>query len=419
VTDKPTILYVEDEEGVRKQLSRFLKQFSSELFVAVDGKEGLELYKKYKPDIVLSDIKMPNMNGIEMVKAIKQIDPKQHVIFTTAHNESGYFIDSIEIHVDGYVLKPINLEKLETKLNTIKEQINIKKQLATQQKLIYEIIQLQDNILFVLDKDRKIIFSNQKFLDVFSVKSIDDFNAKNLKISDFFVQCNGFFYPSENEDWLESIKNTQDKTKKVVSILDKQGKPRSFLVSIRHIKDTTLTIVILTEVTSLTLEKRVFEHKAYTDRLTNIHNRAYFDMEADKEMARSKRENTPLSMIILDIDKFKDVNDNYGHLVGDEILKELAKIIKQNRRETDTFARWGGEEFVVILPNTTLKDSKKVAEYLRAMVEKHTFKDGLHITCSFGVAQLGENDTKEKLLNRADDALYRAKENGRNRVESK
>ena len=419
MTDKPSILYVEDEEGVRKQLSRFLKQFSSELFVAADGKEGLELYRKYKPDIVLSDIKMPNMNGIEMVKAIKQIDPKQHVIFTTAHNESGYFIDAIEIHVDGYVLKPINLEKLETKLNTIKEQINIKKQLAAQQKLIYEIIQLQDNIIFILDKDRKIIFSNQKFLDVFSVKSIDDFNAKNLKISDFFVQCNGFFYPSENEDWLESIKNIQDKTKKVVSILDKQGEPRFFLVSVKHIKDTTLTIVTLTEVTSLTLEKRVFEHKAYTDRLTNIHNRAYFDMEVDKEIARSKRENTPLSMIILDIDKFKEMNDNYGHLVGDEILKELAKIIKQRKRETDTFARWGGEEFVVILPNTTLKDSKKVAEYLRAMIEKHTFKDGLHITCSFGVAQLSENDTKESLLNRADDALYRAKENGRNRVESK
>ena len=419
MTDKPSILYVEDEEGVRKQLSRFLKQFSSELFVAADGKEGLELYKKYKPDIVLSDIKMPNMNGIEMVKAIKQIDPKQHVIFTTAHNESGYFIDAIEIHVDGYVLKPINLEKLETKLNTIKEQINIKKQLAAQQKLIYEIIQLQDNIIFILDKDRKIIFSNQKFLDVFSVKSIDDFNAKNLKIRDFFVQCNGCFYPSENEDWLESIKNIQDKTKKVVSILDKQGEPRFFLVSVKHIKDTTLTIVTLTEVTSLTLEKRVFEHKAYTDRLTNIHNRAYFDMEVDKEIARSKRENTPLSMIILDIDKFKEMNDNYGHLVGDEILKELAKIIKQRKRETDTFARWGGEEFVVILPNTTLKDSKKVAEYLRAMIEKHTFKDGLHITCSFGVAQLSENDTKESLLNRADDALYRAKENGRNRVESK
>jgi len=416
--DKPIMLYAEDEDGVRNQLSRFLKQFSSELFVAADGKEGLELYKKYKPDIVLSDIKMPNMNGIEMVKAIKQINPKQHVIFTTAHNESGYFIDAIEIHVDGYVLKPINLEKLETKLNAIKEQINIKTELVAQQKLTHEITQLQDNILFVADKNRKITFSNQKFLEVFSVNSVDDFNAKNLQISDFFVQNSDFFYPLENEDWIESIKNIQDETKKVVSILDEHGEPQSFLVSIKPIKDTALTIIMLTEVTSLTLEKRAFEHKAYTDELANIHNRAYFEIEIDKEIARSKRENTPLSMIILDIDKFKDINDNYGHLVGDEILKELAKIIKQNRRESDTFARWGGDEFVVILPNTTLKDSKKVAEYLRVMVEKHISKDGLRITCSFGVAQFSEKGTKESLLNRADDALYIAKENGRNRVES-
>ncbi|MEA1891911.1 MAG: response regulator, partial [Campylobacterota bacterium] len=90
------LLYVEDEEGIRDQLSKFLKYFSSEFFIACDGEEGLKLYKQHKPDIVVSDIKMPNMNGIEMVKAIKEINPKQHVIFTTAHSESSYFMDAID-----------------------------------------------------------------------------------------------------------------------------------------------------------------------------------------------------------------------------------------------------------------------------------------------------------------------------------
>ncbi|MEA3512085.1 MAG: response regulator [Campylobacterota bacterium] len=125
---KPTILYVEDEAGIREQLSKFLNYFAKELFVAKDGQEGLELFKKHKPDIVVSDIKMPNMNGIEMALAIKEINPKQHIIFTTAHSESGFFMEAIDMQVDGYILKPINLEKLEYKIEVISEQINLKRE---------------------------------------------------------------------------------------------------------------------------------------------------------------------------------------------------------------------------------------------------------------------------------------------------
>lgn len=123
----PTILYVEDEKGIRNELSRFLKHFSSELFVACDGMEGLDFFKKKSPDIVISDIKMPNMNGIEMVKKIKEIDPGQYIIFTTAHSESSYFMEAIEMRINGFVLKPIDLEILEEKLEYITNQINTKK----------------------------------------------------------------------------------------------------------------------------------------------------------------------------------------------------------------------------------------------------------------------------------------------------
>ena len=123
---KPTLLYVEDEDGIRDELSRFLKHFASELYVASDGKKGLELFKKHSPDIVVSDIKMPNMNGIEMVKAIKKINPRQYVLFTTAHSESSYFIEAIEMRINGLVLKPIDLDILAEKLDFITEQIDTK-----------------------------------------------------------------------------------------------------------------------------------------------------------------------------------------------------------------------------------------------------------------------------------------------------
>ena len=413
----PTILYIEDEEGIRNQLSKFLKYFSSELFVACDGQEGLELYKQRLPDIVVSDIKMPNMNGIEMVKAIKEINPQQHIVFTTAHSESSYFMDAIDMQVDGYVLKPVNLEKLEEKLENITSQINTKKELFAHQVLTNEITQLQDNILLVLDGNKRVIFSNQKFLKFFNVDSLDSFNSKHKSINNLFEKNSDFFYSKNDENWIEDLQRVEDEKRKVVSVLNKNNESHTFLISLKFIKETSHSIIILTEITNIAIEKKHFERKAYTDELTGIPNRAYFEEEFNKEIARRNRERTPLSFIILDIDKFKDVNDAYGHQVGDEILQDLANTIKSKVRLTDIFARWGGEEFVCILPNTSLDNAKKSAETLRRTVEEHTFKDNLSITCSFGVSEFREDDTKESILKRADDSLYHAKEMGRNRVE--
>ena len=413
----PTILYIEDEEGIRNQLSKFLRYFSSELFVACDGQEGLALYKQNSPDIVVSDIKMPNMNGIEMVKAIKQINPQQHIVFTTAHSESSYFMDAIDMQVDGYVLKPVNLEKLEEKLENITSQINTKKELFAHQVLTNEITQLQDNILLVLDGNKQVIFSNQKFLKFFNVENVNTFNSKYKSINKLFEKNSDFFYSSSDENWMDDLKHIEDEKSRVVSIRNENNESHTFLISLKFIEETSHSILILTKITNITIEKKQFEHKAYTDELTKIPNRAYFEEEFDKEISRHKRELTPLSFIILDIDKFKDVNDTYGHQVGDEILKDLANTIKSNIRLTDIFARWGGEEFVCILPNTSLHNAKKSAETLRKTIEEHTFKNNLKITCSFGVSEFSKDDTKGSILKRADDSLYRAKEAGKNRVE--
>ena len=121
-----TILYVEDDKDIREGLIPVLKYISNQLYVAVDGKDGLEQFKKYNPTIIISDIKMPNMTGLEMVKEIRKINKKQHIIFTTAHSESSYFMEAIEAHVDGYILKPIDLDILEDKLYEIIEYTNLK-----------------------------------------------------------------------------------------------------------------------------------------------------------------------------------------------------------------------------------------------------------------------------------------------------
>jgi len=134
---KPTILYVEDEESIREELSRFLNRYTNKLYIAVNGQDGLDMYKKYKPDIVLSDIKMPIMSGFEMAKNIKQIDSKQAIIFTTAHNDKiDYMMETIELNINAYITKPIDYTQLKYKLDMILEKIKSDLELAHYQKYL-------------------------------------------------------------------------------------------------------------------------------------------------------------------------------------------------------------------------------------------------------------------------------------------
>lgn len=121
---------------------------------------------------------------------------------------------------------------------------------------------------------------------------------------------------------------------------------------------------------------------------------------------------------MLDLDKFKSVNDTYGHQAGDEVLKELALILKTNVRESDIVGRWGGEEFIIIAPNTNMEDAVKLAEKLREKISEFKFSFAGHKTGSFGVATYRVGDDEKSLIKRADDALYHAKESGRNKVVS-
>lgn len=152
------------------------------------------------------------------------------------------------------------------------------------------------------------------------------------------------------------------------------------------------------------------------DRLTQIYNRLKLDSVIKSEMERSKRSNSHFSIILMDIDRFKMVNDHYGHIVGDEVLKEIASIIKSSIRKIDTPGRWGGEEFLIILPESNLEGALNLAEKLRKKIEKHKFSKVGNLTSSFGVAEFENGISENELLKRADDGMYEAKKTGRNKV---
>ena len=134
------------------------------------------------------------------------------------------------------------------------------------------------------------------------------------------------------------------------------------------------------------------------------------------ELERAKRSNQPFSLILLDVDEFKAVNDTHGHQVGDEVLKSLANLLKSNTRSSDTLGRWGGEEFMLICPDTDADAAKMLGEKLRLAVASHSFPVVQQKTASFGLTSYTDKDTQTSMVERADKALYMAKSGGRNAV---
>jgi len=153
------------------------------------------------------------------------------------------------------------------------------------------------------------------------------------------------------------------------------------------------------------------------DRLTGIYNRRKLEDVLTDVYNKAERYQNDFSLIILDLDHFKNVNDKYGHQVGDMVLKEISSLLLDSIRKVDYCGRWGGEEFLIILPETNIEDALKLAKRLRNIVERHSFSRVDNLTSSFGVAAYSKDKELEDLFREADQALYRAKEKGRNRVE--
>ncbi len=160
------------------------------------------------------------------------------------------------------------------------------------------------------------------------------------------------------------------------------------------------------------------EGAALTDSLTGIPNRLYFDQQIEANMRSAQRYGMAFSLIMLDLDYFKQVNDHHGHTVGDRVLQEFGEIVKQQLRLTDQFARWGGEEFIIAAPHTQLNDALIVAERIRVAIAQYDFSTVGQVTASIGVIEYRAGETVITVLERVDNALYRAKANGRNRVET-
>ena len=221
---------------------------------------------------------------------------------------------------------------------------------------------------------------------------------------------------------LEEVENAvQSHLDKIITHLDQHRAEEDIRVArIKEQNEVLSSRLKKLESQSSELRKQVLEsqNKALIDSLTELPNRMAYDQRMQQEYARWKRYHNTLLIMVWDIDYFKQVNDRYGHQAGDKVLKVVAQVLQKNLRETDFVARFGGEEFVSLMPETTLGGGYKVAEKIRGIIEKLEFHyrgDNVKVTISCGISLFVENDTPDSAFSRADKALYQAKEQGRNR----
>ena len=396
-----SLLYVEDEESIREPFLMLVERYFKKVYVATNGEEGIELFNKYQTeiDIIISDIRMPKMNGLDMAREIKNIDYEIPLIFITAFGDTDYLRDAIEVGADGYIGKPVDRNQLFTKLNALSHFLMSKKENSEYLKLIETLFNYQTNGLVLLDRDFDIKIYNRTFkllLDEAGIKITSS-------MKDIILHCiDDNQKPIDLERFIHA--------NKLVCQHQKDDVLKYFDVDIQRIESYTL--LTFTDITEYKLEAKEIQDIAIKDELTGLYNRKKLDL--------LNIHNNNICLIIFDIDNFKQINDTYGHLKGDEVLKALADTIKQNVRETDILIRWGGEEFLVILEH--IKDiemAKNLAEKLRHKINEIVVSEVGHFSCSFGVSCgfiTARNDV-ERILSKADEALYRAKGNGKNRVE--
>jgi len=410
------VLYVEDDENIAEEVLEILSIHINNIHYAKDGQEGLELFNKHGIDLVISDIKMPNMDGIAMAQEIRKVDESVVILITSAFSDVAYFQKAIEIGVDNYLLKPIDVKKLLDVIYKSAKNILQRKQL-NEYVIFSEMVMDTTANFIVLVSDGKVEYKNRSLLSKFN---IDEISFKDFHISEYILNKDGTKKFTSEEDMLANLR--EDNLKQMIvymySDFNDLSKPlNAYQISDSYFESTNKHLIIFTDITQINEEKEKYEIGSIIDALTTLNNKFYFNKILSQMISEAKSDyRYKLSLIMFDIDFFKKVNDTYGHQVGDYVLKSLGDLIRKTLRSDDVVARWGGDEFT-ILCNVNGYSAEMLAQKLRRQIEAYKFETVGQITCSFGVSEYHKGDSEESFLERTDKALYMAKENGRNRVE--
>ncbi|WP_265823609.1 GGDEF domain-containing response regulator [Geovibrio ferrireducens] len=423
-------LVVDDSRLIRKSIRTELEKFSYKVDEAADLAEARKKLAENDYDVVTLDMVLPDGKGLDLCREMKyeQRFEQTTVIIITSLIDDSVRIQCFQNGAFGYFLKNSVREGLGVFLQNVKDFVGTCC-FGGMKALLVEDSKLQRNFISGLLKKSGVSPICMENIDSAMDLLKSGSYVPDIVLIDYFFgsgKTSGEFVNFLKKDYnfknIPIIAMTVSDDREVRNSLFYTGvndffhKPFDVEEFYLRLRAHLLNKILLDD-----MEKtnKLLQLQAITDGLTGIYNRRYFYETLSKEDSRFRRTKEPYSVILFDIDHFKRINDRFGHILGDEVIREIASIARSLTRDSDSVARYGGEEFIILLPETDCGGAYTLAEKLRKTIESTVFKGiSARITGSFGVACISETRCSEKLVNLADERLYQAKNMGRNLVVS-
>ncbi len=451
-----SVLVVDDLEPNVKLLEAKLRAEYFDVIGAYSGQEALELAVREKPDIILLDVMMPGMDGFETCRKLKADPETMHipVVMVTALDQQADRIVGLEAGADDFLTKPVedialfarvrSLTRLKMMTDELRARYATGKDLGIVGKIDPDASLSDAQILLIDDNEEQAARMINALGDNpnyhVTHESDPEEALSRARQGEFdLILVNMSIEAMDPLRLCSSIRSFEETRLTPLLAIVRNGDTRKLVRALdigvndyvtRPVDKNELTARVVTQlrrkhyVDQLRSSFQVSLEMAVTDQLTGLYNRRYLASHLSAMFDRAYWTGRPLLVMILDIDHFKQVNDTYGHDVGDRVLKEFAEHISNSIRGIDLACRYGGEEFLIAMPDTDLTFAAVVAERVRQEIAAQKFhvnagRDELSVTVSIGLASTEngpEDDSAQKLIKRADDALYEAKSGGRNRV---
>lgn len=454
---QPPILVVDDDAFFRTFCSEALRQAGYAVLSASSGREALEVIDRELPALVLTDIFMPEMTGMELLESVKARHPAVDVVIMTGYASIDTAIQALKRGARDYLRKPFAAEELAVVVESTLAQRRLyqENERLKQQLGLYELSRsfasLEDPVRVLslgLDAlcratgaEAGVCLHSSPDLQFMALRHYRGMEHADAEAVRERFLARGLRY-LRGADRVQVIGR-----RSLGAILEGAGGPpcrEALLVPLRHRGGVDAVYVLFhageraaflpedehgarflgaqLEI-SYTASRGLQDarHLAFVDSLTDLYNGRYLPGALDRNIAEADRSKTPFSLLFLDLDYFKQVNDAYGHLCGGKVLIEVSRILRNNVREGDAVIRYGGDEFTVVLPRTHTQEAREVAERIRRAIKEHVFlgREGgtVHLTASIGIATYPDDaKTRDELIDQADRAMYRGKEAARDTV---
>ncbi|MBU1378352.1 MAG: PleD family two-component system response regulator [Alphaproteobacteria bacterium] len=445
------ILVVDDIESNVRLLEAKLSAEYYDVLTASDGPTALAIAASELPDIVLLDVMMPGMDGFQVCRRLKDDPATRHVpvVLVTALDGRADRVAGLEAGADDFLTKPIDDVMLFARVRSLVRLKAVIDELRAREAsgrrmgviagaasrlggsggrilIVDDNVRQAERVAAELAVEHRPVVESEAYKAVLTARGPVDLVIVNANAKSF----DGLRFAAQ----LRSDEATRNLPILAIADFDERQKAVKALeigvndILARPIDPGELAARVRTQIRRKRYTDYLrsnLDHSlelAVTDQLTGLHNRRYMAGQLEALMRRANQGGEPVSLLVIDIDHFKKVNDSFGHDVGDEVLSEFAVRLASNVRAIDLPVRHGGEEFVVVMPDTDLEDARRIAERIRLHAAGSPFRvmsgeELLSVTISIGVAcSSGETDTPTALLKRADEAVYEAKSRGRNRV---